>query len=364
MTIFTPNSRCICFCVFPRGPTIRPKKLYPGWESAGTKILRVFRGGAYDSGNRNEAGDEEAQRRATVSSASARAASHFRAARAARVFTRVPSRPYTGSGDGERRDAEVAEVAEVAERKVRRVSSSSVSVPSIAARLIRASAANAPRVASSASGGASRSHRNDTGSFASTPPGSNSVPACGVLSKDFDVSTSISNSVSRRSVSRYGVAKRLRLGEVGTTAPASVRSEGPGATASASPGRPSASGGGASLEKPSQSPWARPRGGPSSVGRWSSRTLPRRGASVSRDGGPRIREPRVVGRLSSRPRRIPRCRLRRRSRRHGEVRHWRAPSTAPRRLRRGPLHRARADLTRRFVVSFSFFEREHFRSRA
>ena len=112
MTIFTPNSRCICFCVFPRGPTIRPKKLYPGWESAGTKILRVFRGGAYDSGNRNEAGDEEAQRRATVSSASARAASHFRAARAARVFTRVPSRPYTGSGDGARRDAEVAEVAE------------------------------------------------------------------------------------------------------------------------------------------------------------------------------------------------------------------------------------------------------------
>jgi len=35
-------SRCILFCVFPRGPIIKPMKLYPGCSFSGTKILRFF----------------------------------------------------------------------------------------------------------------------------------------------------------------------------------------------------------------------------------------------------------------------------------------------------------------------------------
>jgi len=40
ITILHPDSRSIRFCAFPRGPMSAPKKLYPGYLSSGTMILR------------------------------------------------------------------------------------------------------------------------------------------------------------------------------------------------------------------------------------------------------------------------------------------------------------------------------------
>jgi len=42
IAIFVFVSACMRFCVFPLGPMIRPKKLYPGCFATGMKIFRLF----------------------------------------------------------------------------------------------------------------------------------------------------------------------------------------------------------------------------------------------------------------------------------------------------------------------------------
>mmetsp|Transcript_11688 Transcript_11688/g.49000 ORF Transcript_11688/g.49000 Transcript_11688/m.49000 type:complete len:200 (-) Transcript_11688:459-1058(-) len=179
MTMRTPKSRCICFCVFPLGPMMSPKKLYPGCFATGMKILRVTGGVTYDSGKANDGQSFLIARRH-----SKRAAASFSIARFSRVLTRAPSGPYTGSGDTER--FLFLSVSCRSRGSLTRSSASSKtpssrrdSPPKISARLTRASFANKVFVAASAFVGASRSHRNEAGSFATTPPGSVKTPAGG-----------------------------------------------------------------------------------------------------------------------------------------------------------------------------------------
>ena len=46
-------SACMRFCVLPRGPMMRPKKLYPGCSATGMMILRCFLAGRWSGGGQN-----------------------------------------------------------------------------------------------------------------------------------------------------------------------------------------------------------------------------------------------------------------------------------------------------------------------
>ena len=91
-------SRCMRFCVFPRGPMIKPMKLYPGNSFSGTKILRFFFVGRQSCGGRNKCGH-----RATSHPArSLRSSRSFCSILCSRVFTRAPRASYRGGGEGDR----------------------------------------------------------------------------------------------------------------------------------------------------------------------------------------------------------------------------------------------------------------------
>ena len=93
IAIFAPVSACMRFCVFPRGPMMRPKKLYPGCSRVWMKILRVLAHGLNPGGGEKWSGHRRIRRSISASSRS------FVSSRISlsRVFTRRPSRSYTGA---------------------------------------------------------------------------------------------------------------------------------------------------------------------------------------------------------------------------------------------------------------------------
>ena len=78
-------SRCIFFCVLPRGPMIRPKKLYPGWSATGMNILRVLRAGLKSGGGVNPG-----QISIKFSMSSPRRVAYFSLSMMSRVLVRTP----------------------------------------------------------------------------------------------------------------------------------------------------------------------------------------------------------------------------------------------------------------------------------
>ena len=78
-------SCCIFFCVFPRGPMMRPKKLYPGYSATGMRILRVFFAGLKSGGGVNPG-----QISMSRSMSSPRFAAYFSLSMMSRVFVLTP----------------------------------------------------------------------------------------------------------------------------------------------------------------------------------------------------------------------------------------------------------------------------------
>mmetsp|Transcript_8188 Transcript_8188/g.20283 ORF Transcript_8188/g.20283 Transcript_8188/m.20283 type:complete len:213 (+) Transcript_8188:1111-1749(+) len=91
-------SRCMRFCVLPRGPITRPIKLYPGNSLSGTTSLRVFLDGRQSAGGRNMCGHRDTSHPMR----SERCSTIFSRMRISRVFCRTPFVSYRGGGEGDR----------------------------------------------------------------------------------------------------------------------------------------------------------------------------------------------------------------------------------------------------------------------
>ena len=90
-------SRCMRFCVFPRGPMMMPMKLYPGYSFRGTYSFRVLFLGFQSCGGRNMCG----HRATSHPISSDLSSSSLALILSSRVLVLTPYLSYWGGGDGD-----------------------------------------------------------------------------------------------------------------------------------------------------------------------------------------------------------------------------------------------------------------------